>query len=243
MIRHLFTKSRALAAIAAALISTEPALAQHHGGGGHGGGYHGGGYSGGYHGGYYGGHYGGFQHYYPGYHSFYRPYSNLGFLGGYYYPGLLGYGFGYDYGLGYGYPWAYASPTYSYSYPSVDFSYPSVDHTPSVSAYFGPQSAAVAGAPTAEAPATVTVVLPSPDAQVWFDGQQMQQQGSVRTYVSPPLTRNQEFVYQVRARWQEQGRAVDQTRTATVRAGQTTAIDFTKSEPSTQTSGTTHRSS
>jgi uncharacterized protein (TIGR03000 family) len=243
MIRQLFTKTGALAAIAAALISTEPALAQHHGGGGgHGGGYHGGGYAGGYHGGYYGGHYGGYLHNYPAYHSYYRPYSNLGFLGGYYYPGLFGYGFGYDYGLGYGYPWAYSAPSYRYSYPSVDYSYPSVDYTPSVSAYFDPQSAGVAGAPTTEAPATVTVILPSPDAQVWFDDHAMQQQGAMRTFVSPPLAPNQDFVYQIRARWQEQGRTMDQTRTATVRAGQTTAIDFTKSEP-TQTSETPNRSS
>jgi uncharacterized protein (TIGR03000 family) len=215
-------------------------LAQHHGGGGHGGGYHGGGYTGGYHGGYhggyYGGHYGGFQHYYPGYNSFYRPYSSLGFLGGYYYPGLFGYGFNYDYGLGYGYPWAYSSPAYSYSNPPVDY-------TPSVSAYFDPQSAGVAGTTMTDASATITVVLPASDAKVWFDDHAMQQQGAIRTYVSPPLAQNQDFVYQVRAHWQEQGRTVDQTRTATLRAGQTTVVDFTTSQSSTPTSVTTHRSS
>jgi uncharacterized protein (TIGR03000 family) len=232
MLRQLHTKLGFSAVIAAALFSAGPAPAQHHSGGGHGGGYHGGGhYGGGYPGGYHGGYYGGYRNYYPGYHSFYRPYSYPGFLGGYFYPGLFGYGFGYDYGLGYGYPWANSSPTYSYSYPPFDYSYPPVDYAPSVSAYFDPMSAGATASTTTAVPATVTVMLPAPEAQVWFDGHGMQQQGSVRTFVSPPLARNQDFVYEIRARWEDVGRPVDQTRSVTVRAGQTTVVDFGKPEP------------
>jgi uncharacterized protein (TIGR03000 family) len=77
--------------------------------------------------------------------------------------------------------------------------------------------------------ARVKVTLPDAGAQVWFEGQLTQQRGTQRGFVSPRLGPGQEYVYDVRARWTENGRAVEQTRTVRVRADGVATVDFTAS--------------
>jgi uncharacterized protein (TIGR03000 family) len=85
-------------------------------------------------------------------------------------------------------------------------------------------------APISDAKAHVTVRVPS-DAKVWFENQATKQQGAVRNFVSPELTPGQNYTYDVRATWQENGRTVEQKRQVAVHAGSPVTIDFTKPAP------------
>jgi uncharacterized protein (TIGR03000 family) len=80
---------------------------------------------------------------------------------------------------------------------------------------------------SADAGAGFTVRLPDPNAEVWFDSYQTQQRGTVRQYVSGRLEPEKTYTYRVRARWMENGRPVEQTRSVDVRAGQQVTVDFT----------------
>jgi uncharacterized protein (TIGR03000 family) len=75
--------------------------------------------------------------------------------------------------------------------------------------------------------ARVKVTLPDADAQVWFEGQLTRQRGTERGFVSPRLDPGQEYLYDVRARWTENGREVERTRTVRVRADGVATVDFT----------------
>jgi uncharacterized protein (TIGR03000 family) len=65
-----------------------------------------------------------------------------------------------------------------------------------------------------------------PDAEVWFDGQKTSQTGAYRSFISPALNPDQEFVYHIRARWTENGREVDKTRKIDVHAGDRLLVNF-----------------
>jgi len=199
--------------------------------------FRGGGYRGGsvYHGGYPGGYYGGGL-YHGGYYGGY----NRGYYGGL---GLLGFGSSYPYGgwgglySAYSYPsyrYAYSSPsTYSsYSYPSYSYYTPSYSYAaqPSTYAYQGTPASYQSFYPPESAAQDndvhVRVAVPSPDAEVWFEGVPTQQKGTMREFESPPLTPGQNYTYHVRARWMENGQPRDQTRSIVVQAGQHVNVDF-----------------
>jgi uncharacterized protein (TIGR03000 family) len=72
------------------------------------------------------------------------------------------------------------------------------------------------------------VRVPNPDAQIWFDDHRTQQGGTQRTFESPPLQPGT-YTYQVRAKWRQDGKDMNQTRTVTVRPGQEVRIDFARS--------------
>jgi uncharacterized protein (TIGR03000 family) len=76
-----------------------------------------------------------------------------------------------------------------------------------------------------EGAALVTVHVP-PDAQLWFEDHQTQQQGPFRQFVTPPLEKNQNYSYNVRARWTENGQPVDRTRKVSVHAGEQMNVDL-----------------
>jgi uncharacterized protein (TIGR03000 family) len=78
--------------------------------------------------------------------------------------------------------------------------------------------------------AIVSVHVPS-DAEVWFDGKSTKQHGDVREFQSPPLPVGSLYHYKIRARWNEGGRIVDQTRTVPASANRLTVLDFTHPEP------------
>jgi uncharacterized protein (TIGR03000 family) len=191
-----------------------------HGGGGHGGGFHGGGFhsGGGWHGGGRGWHDGGWGH-----HGYYR-----GFYGGYY-PGLYGlwdypyYSYGYtDYPY-YGYADSnYPSYGYSDSYYNPNYYAPSPAYGSGAASAYGTYAPPVATDNTVR----LTVRVP-PDAQVWFENTLTTQRGAERDFQSPQLTPGRDYTYDIRARWRQDGRDVDQTRHVTVHAGSQVNVDFT----------------
>ncbi|HLN29321.1 MAG TPA: TIGR03000 domain-containing protein [Gemmataceae bacterium] len=205
------TIGTAAIAVAAFLMTPDFTLAQRHGGGGgrggggswHGGGgvSHGGGWDGGGRRGWYGG--GGWG--YPGY--------------GYY---------GWDYPSYYGYDsYGYAPDYYSYQ-PDYYSNYASPDYS-----YFGTASgdrfygSVTSGRRSAEDvnSAFIDLRVP-PNARVLFEGQKTTQTGNFRRYISPALTPDKDFTYDVEAQWTENGRVVKRARKVHVRAGQTVMVDF-----------------
>jgi len=78
--------------------------------------------------------------------------------------------------------------------------------------------------PSAGTAAQLTVKVPA-DALVWFDGVQTTTTGPVRTYQSPPLAQGQ-YSYEVRARWNENGREVTQTQQVGFTPGAYVEVDF-----------------
>jgi uncharacterized protein (TIGR03000 family) len=83
--------------------------------------------------------------------------------------------------------------------------------------------------PAAKAPearnARVVVQVPA-DARVWFDDNQTGQKGSLRRFVTPGLTPGEKFTYEIRARWKQDGRDVEQTQTVAVQAGSEYQVTF-----------------
>jgi uncharacterized protein (TIGR03000 family) len=80
-------------------------------------------------------------------------------------------------------------------------------------------------APREKNAVSVAVRVPF-DADVWFEGRKTTQTGVVRDFESPPLSAGEKYLYHVRARWSEQGRMIDQTRTIPVQAGARVRVDF-----------------
>ena len=73
--------------------------------------------------------------------------------------------------------------------------------------------------------ARVEVRLPA-DAQLWFDGRGTAQTGETRSFRTPRLEAGQDYVYDVRAEWDADGRPVDATRKVTVHAGDRVVVDL-----------------
>src|SRR5262249_17537898 len=86
-------------------------------------------------------------------------------------------------------------------------------------------SAQPANAPSAQAGAVITIVVPR-DAEIFFDGTPTTQRGSERRFVSPPLEVGRKYDYDIRARWTENGRTVQETRKVSVSGGDTVRVDF-----------------
>jgi uncharacterized protein (TIGR03000 family) len=64
------------------------------------------------------------------------------------------------------------------------------------------------------------------DARVWFEGQETQQRGSDRLYVSPPMTPGKEYVYHLKAQWMENGRPVTHAKDVKAHAGDWLNVDM-----------------
>lgn len=147
---------------------------------------------------------------------------------GYGYPAAYGYGLGaypagYGYGYGYpgyspyglaGYPATYAAPTfYYYTEPTTGY-----------------RSRSPAASDTARAAdrtrAQIEVRVPYWDAEVWFDGVKRPEQGTVRRFRTPDLTRGERYTYEVRGRWSGEDGPVTRTREITFRAGDRVVVDL-----------------
>jgi uncharacterized protein (TIGR03000 family) len=63
-------------------------------------------------------------------------------------------------------------------------------------------------------------------AELWFDGHSTSQTGADRSFTTPALEPRQDYVYEVRAKWDADGKPVDQTRKVTVHAGDHVVVDF-----------------
>jgi uncharacterized protein (TIGR03000 family) len=232
-----------------------------HGGGGHGGGIgHGGGFA--HHGVAVGGihHYGIYS---PGFYRGlgYSPYFGRGYPYGF---GIYGLGYGYSlgygrYGLGagWGYPYypyygyglyrGYGWPSLGYSagwygaYPYSYYGYGSnpyygysSSYSPTPADYGAPSAQAQAPSPPKDDMAHLLVLVPE-NAELWFNGTKTTQTGPQREFVSPALTPGKHYSYEIKARWQENDKTVEQVRTVHVQANDWQTVDFTKPAPSAQT--------
>jgi len=130
----------------------------------------------------------------------------------------------YTYSPYYSIPYYYSTPYYygtearisNSSVPQMSSTNP--DTTQSQSFYYNPG--------TTQQSATITVLLPKPDAQLWFENAATQQQGMERHFVSPFLNPGEAYTYTVKAHWMENGKAVDRERHVNVWAGQQSTVDF-----------------
>jgi len=179
----------------------------------HYGGYHLGGYGNVYR-------YGGYSPYYRGNNTGlygFRPYL-WGLFGGYpYYGSYAGYPYYSTYG---GYPYSYSGlwsgPAYDPGYYSS--AYPAVA-TVVDGATVNPVTPAAYSDPAQDdTRGHVNVTVPA-DAAVWFDGAPTTTTGTVREFVTPPLTPGNHYTYTVRARWMDRGQEVTQTQRVTVTLG------------------------
>jgi uncharacterized protein (TIGR03000 family) len=204
-------------------------MAQHggggHGGGGHGGGghsggggaYHGGGGGGAYRGGYSGGsRYGGYGREY--HHDFDRG-GEYHRYGGGYYP----YGSGFWWGF---YPQFYYGPDAYYYGPGwYDYS-PSYTDSP----IYVPQTSRHVEDEFSEwtqldQRVAARIFVPVPDAQLWVDDQEMTTGGVRRSFVSPPLDAGT-YTYTFRARWTENGKTIERTKSVEVQPGDRISVNL-----------------
>jgi uncharacterized protein (TIGR03000 family) len=164
---------------------------------------------------------GGFTLYPPWYgSSYYRPQH--------YYPNYGPYLYPYGY---YGYPSGYFGSLDVYD--GVDPYYPlegvdDLDHfAPIYSILYSPVTTVTSDQAATDTAARLDVVVPGA-AEVWLEGVQMKQKGSVRKLISPPLSPGRKYAYEVRARWKQDGHQIDQVHQVTVRAGDRVTVDFLK---------------
>ena len=136
-----------------------------------------------------------------------------GYYGGGYYPYRSGY---YAPAYGYSSPSYYSAPAY---YAAPAYVYPD---TVVQASGFGARESYFSG-PTQNS-ATLTVYVPRTDAEVWFDGAPTTQRGIERHYHTSALT--QGGTYSIRARWTENGKAMEQERHVRVQPGQSATVDF-----------------
>jgi uncharacterized protein (TIGR03000 family) len=212
----MFRTSVAKLALSAAIAFALPAwsLAQHHGGGGHGGGGHGGHGGGGHGGG--GAWHGGGATWHGGGGEWHGGEWNHGGSRFFFGFGFPYYGYGYGYFPWYRYPGYYSDYGYDYApgYYNYQSAYPPADYT--------------YDAPPDNTRVTAMVRMPSPDAQLWVEGQEMDSGGSSRRqFVSPPLEDGR-YTYNFEARWQENGRTRDEKRSVSVHPGDRITVDFTR---------------
>jgi uncharacterized protein (TIGR03000 family) len=234
MLRTTFAFGGTLLALAAVVFlapGLSPAAGRGGFGGFHAGGYHLGGY-----------HYGGYRqggYHYGGYN--YRPYYGGYGYGGYRYrPYYGGYYGSYPY---YGYsPYTYSYSTDPYSYSDLssrsvyDPGYSSVSYQPAPSsidvamsgvstlASNQPSSASTSAA-QADNIAHLTVNVPS-GARLWVDNTPMTSKGTVRQFVSPPLTPGKRYNYDIKVSWKENGREVTQMQEVEVTPGGHVNVHF-----------------
>lgn len=177
-----------------------------------------------------------------GYYGYPYSYSSFGgypyYRSGWGYP--YSYGWSYPYGSGLGYygssyymPYTSSMPGY-YSTPYYTSSTPYYYTTPYYSSYPSSyySSPSIALQPTGYRDASyhdpnvvhLTVNVPNPDAQVWFDDAPTMQRGMERFFHTPSL--QQGGTYTIKARWIDGSRTVDQQRRVQVQPGQSVTVDF-----------------
>jgi len=126
----------------------------------------------------------------------------------------------------------FRSSYYFYSSPAYIHSTPGYYHP--VSGYGPIPRAIVTSTPVSHSPnadkvqqtASVKVLLPTADAEVWLSGSRGTLRGAERLFSSPALEPGREYTYTVRVRWTIDGRVLESVRAVDVRAGETSAVDF-----------------
>jgi uncharacterized protein (TIGR03000 family) len=110
--------------------------------------------------------------------------------------------------------YSYSGPTYYYSDGRAYYSSgPGMDARQSF--YYSPSDGGT----------LIRVILPNPDAEVWFDGAATQQRGFERAFNTPVLESGN-YTYKIKAKWMDNGRAVEQERKVQFQPGQPVMVDF-----------------
>jgi uncharacterized protein (TIGR03000 family) len=218
LLQRLPFASTAAGVMMALAFTVAPAYAARGGGGGGGGGHGGGGYHGGGGGYYGGGGYGGYGR--GGYGGYGR--GGYGYGDGFYGGLGLGYGLGY-YGGGYDYP-NYGTTYSGYFNPDVQYAQPTLNVSPSANYDGGAPEAGYSARPDGRA--HIVVEVPNPDTQVFFDGDETRQKGSERAFVTPALLPGHTYHYTIEAKWMENGKQMNKTRTITVNPGGSATVVF-----------------
>lgn len=86
---------------------------------------------------------------------------------------------------------------------------------------------------TRTAPVYLDVRVPA-NAEVMVETEKTTQTGSRRSFISPPITPGRSYVYDIKAKWMENGKEVVLTRKVDVRAGQQVVVDFIGTPMSTE---------
>ena len=81
-----------------------------------------------------------------------------------------------------------------------------------------------------EAEARITVLVPA-DAEIFFNEESTTQTGSKRLFITPSINIGKDYTYEIRARWLEKEKRIEQSRTVTVSGGATVHVDFFTKEP------------
>jgi uncharacterized protein (TIGR03000 family) len=82
-------------------------------------------------------------------------------------------------------------------------------------------------APVAVDPGCALLDVSVPDnAEVWLEGAATKQTGVSRQFVSPPLKTGHDYHYEIKARWKQDGRDVEETREVNVHAGERLSVTF-----------------
>jgi uncharacterized protein (TIGR03000 family) len=164
-----------------------------------------------------------------------NPYGGYGPNYGGYSPWQSGYGWG-NYPT-YSRGWAYNN----YNYPQYSGAWNAPGYGQPASGYYGEgmqgdyYSSTTGATPSAgtmgqagssmDGRVLINVHVP-PNAEVWFDDQKTSQTGPFRSFITPALNPDQDFVYHIRARWTENGRQVEKTRRVDVHAGDRHLVNF-----------------
>jgi uncharacterized protein (TIGR03000 family) len=118
---------------------------------------------------------------------------------------------------------------YYYSYPlTPDYNYYPNTYYPfgaDVYTYPATDRRSYYPATTAALPAIIDLAVPE-GAQVWFNDRATAQTGTERRFMTPPLNPDNNYHYQVRVLWTEDGKPVERTRYINVIAGQVRTVSF-----------------
>lgn len=66
------------------------------------------------------------------------------------------------------------------------------------------------------------------NARIFFGDTPTDRMGTVREFVSPPINPGQDYVYDIRVQWDDNGKPMEQNRRVTVHAGDRISLDFTR---------------
>jgi uncharacterized protein (TIGR03000 family) len=166
---------------------------------------------------------------YSGSPVYYGSGYNTGYYSGVSYSTPVYYGSGYGTASYYHAPVSasYASPCCGTTYGTVGTYGSTSSYTPPVAMPNAGTTASTTSSTTNANAATITVMVPAADAQVWIDDNLTTQSGKERTLTTGTLTDGKPQEYVVKARWtDDNGKKVEKTKTVTAKAGQTSTADF-----------------
>ncbi len=84
-----------------------------------------------------------------------------------------------------------------------------------------------------EMPVYLDVRVPG-NAEIVIEGEKTTQTGPRRLFISPPLAPGKNYTYELKVKWMQDGKEVNQTRTVPVTAGRRVLVDLMRPAPNPQ---------